>query len=110
VGGGGSGPAARAPRVLPTRHPGAGAAAPRAPGSRRGAAPRPAAGGSGAAVSAAAGPGIVLSGDVKEADLTRASFVQELLDDGLRRVHVTAWATQAARPDGVDAAVGRETL
>ena len=50
-------------------------------------------------MSAAAGPGIVLSGDVKEADLARAAFFQELLADGLRRVHVAAWATQAARPE-----------
>jgi hypothetical protein len=60
-------------------------------------------------MSAAAGPGIVLSGDVKEADLTRASFVQQLLADGLLRVHVTAWATQADRPDGVDAEMALET-
>jgi ATPase family associated with various cellular activities (AAA) len=56
-------------------------------------------------MSAAAGPGIVLSGDVKEADLARAAFFQALLADGLRRVHVAAWATPAARPEGLDAEV-----
>ena len=41
----------------------------------------------------------------EEADLARAAFFQELLADGLRRVHVAAWATQAARPEGLDAEV-----
>lgn len=53
----------------------------------------------------ATGPGIVLSGEVKDADLLRASFFQELLADGLRRVHVGAWATPVVRPEALDAEV-----
>jgi hypothetical protein len=46
-------------------------------------------------MSAAAAPGIVLSGDVKEADLARETFFRELLADRVQLVHVTAWTTQA---------------